>query len=220
MLEAQTRTNLSSALGRALGRARGAGSAALPPCKADEKVGSEMSGEEASEKGCSLLVIVVCSTPRAFVEVWRKPSTPGIDPIEGAIGSAHPARTHARTRGVGRGREHRQGGWELWCMAADRAALRQLLRALRRYAPDQSDLRRFVLSEARRVASAGDGAAARLREIAEEHTFLLDQIDAHKRVLLENDISVDRESRQRELVRRTARRVGLTVPAFEDETNT
>eukprot|EP00212_Chloropicon_laureae_P009052 CAMPEP_0197499138 /NCGR_PEP_ID=MMETSP1311-20131121/60869_1 /TAXON_ID=464262 /ORGANISM="Genus nov. species nov., Strain RCC856" /LENGTH=104 /DNA_ID=CAMNT_0043044881 /DNA_START=13 /DNA_END=327 /DNA_ORIENTATION=+ len=102
-------------------------------------------------------------------------------------------------------------------MAQARGALRELLRALSRYSPDNQDFKKHVLSEFRRNAAMKDEReVARLVALTKDYTFLVTSVNSHLDLLLDCNISTDRASRQRETVKKIARRVGLKT-SYEDD---
>eukprot|EP00213_Chloropicon_mariensis_P000550 CAMPEP_0197469756 /NCGR_PEP_ID=MMETSP1309-20131121/245_1 /TAXON_ID=464262 /ORGANISM="Genus nov. species nov., Strain RCC998" /LENGTH=102 /DNA_ID=CAMNT_0043006017 /DNA_START=31 /DNA_END=339 /DNA_ORIENTATION=+ len=98
-----------------------------------------------------------------------------------------------------------------------RQALRELLRALQRYTPENQDFRKHVLSEFRRNADLKDKQEIRRTiALAKDYTFLITNVNEHLDLLLDCNISTDRASRQRETVKKIARRVGLRT-SYEDD---
>merc|ERR1712157_576540 len=97
------------------------------------------------------------------------------------------------------------------------SALRGLVRTLQRYAPNNQDLRKHVFSEFRRKASLKNEEEIRtLVALTEDYTFLLKSVNGHLDLLLDMNISTDKASRQRETVKKIARRVGLRT-SYEDD---
>mmetsp|Transcript_2431 Transcript_2431/g.6701 ORF Transcript_2431/g.6701 Transcript_2431/m.6701 type:complete len:87 (-) Transcript_2431:641-901(-) len=73
-----------------------------------------------------------------------------------------------------------------------------------------------VLEEFRRnVAAKGEGVEAGIA-LAKDYAFLLHSVNGHLDLLLDMNISTDRASRQRETVKKIARRVGLRT-SYEDD---
>jgi hypothetical protein len=54
--------------------------------------------------------------------------------------------------------------------------------------------------------------------LTEDYTFLVESVNGHLDLLLDMNISTDKASRQREMVKKIARRVGLRT-SYEDDTD-
>ena len=97
-----------------------------------------------------------------------------------------------------------------------RHALRELLRALRLYAPANKEVRSQVVGEFRQNAAAQADKAEAGIALAKDYAFLLHSVNGHLDLLLDMNISTDRASRQRETVKKIARHVGLRT-SYEDD---
>lgn len=95
-----------------------------------------------------------------------------------------------------------------------RRAYRQLLRAVQQHvtaSTGNGTWKEYAREQFRRHAGEKDGRKVQaLVELAEEYATLVQDVHAHKELLFSYNIGVERN--QREMIEKTARRVGLELP--------